>query len=74
MTLTIESAARKDAANAHAATFEHRHFATVAAIIKDLRTFMPSKAHDTMTAHFADAMARTNPRFDRRRFLAACEK
>jgi hypothetical protein len=27
---------------------------------------------DTVAAHFADALERTNPRFDRERFLKAC--
>lgn len=44
---------------------EHRHFATIAAI---LRKFGADE--DTANA-WADELASTNPRFDRRRFVRA---
>lgn len=67
MALTKESAARKDAAT-HG-DFQHRHFATVARILKgksDLANY------GAFCRHFASELVHTNPRFDRRRFLAAC--
>ncbi len=48
---------------------QHRHFATVAAIIAALPDDMLTRA---VADHFADKLAATNPRFDRKRFLAAC--
>lgn len=70
--LTTESATRKDLSNARKATFEHRHFATVAAIIKDMRAYLPGNTGDRVAEEFADSLAGTNPRFDRARFLRAC--
>lgn len=74
--LTSESALRKDLA-AGSPTFQHRHFAAVAAILRaelehaacgqDQRDMMHSVAEA-----FARSLARTNPRFDRTRFLKAC--
>lgn len=61
---------RKDISTAaNGVTLEHRHFSFIAATIADLT---PS-TRDDIAAHFADACARTNPRFDRSRFLAACK-
>lgn len=71
MPLTTESAARKDKTNAHATTFEHRHFARLAAILADMPIRWGQRRGDVIN-HFADQLANTNPRFDRRRFLAAC--
>lgn len=52
---------------------QHRHFATVATIIKSLEDPSISKRdRHTLARHFADELAGTNPRFDRQRFLAAC--
>lgn len=66
--LTKESALRKDQTTAHGAELQHRHFAFIAATIKQMHT-----ADRTIAAkHFADACAGTNPRFDRARFLSAC--
>lgn len=67
MVLTTEAALRKDKTNAHA-TLEHRHFATIAAIIAD----MPLAFSGVVALHFADALRHTNPKFDRARFLRAC--
>lgn len=66
--LTEQSALRKDK-NTGISTMEHRHFATIAAILKgknDLANYGP------FCRHFARELANTNPRFDRKRFLAAC--
>ena len=57
------------------ATLEHRHFAFIAQVI----AAMPDHAatlraqKSSVAAAFADACAKTNPRFDRKRFLAACK-
>ena len=69
--LTIESAARKDRTQPTDANFQHRHFAEIARVIRTL----PGAPDiiDDVAEHFADELARTNPRFDRKRFLAACK-
>ena len=56
--------------NAKTARFEHRHFATIARIIRD----MPARGslEDTIARHFAHELRGTNPRFQASRFLAAC--
>ncbi len=63
--LTQESALRKDL-NSGLGEMQHRHFATIAAILRDIGT-----DRDTCEA-WADRLRRTNSRFDRRRFLRAC--
>lgn len=68
--LTTASAARKDANSAGKATFEHRHFSTVAAIIKNMS--VTADVRHEIAQEFATALASTNPRFDRQHFLAAC--
>lgn len=69
--LTPETALRKDR-NAAPATMQHRHFATIAAIIAEYGSVeSPSEAR-AMARHFADRLTRTNPNFDRARFLRAC--
>lgn len=69
MALTTEAALRKDKTNA-SATMEHRHFATIAAILADLPSEWSRKP--AVIEHFADALRHTNPKFDRARFLRAC--
>jgi hypothetical protein len=50
-------------------TMGHRHFATIADILRDI----PDAGYRAdMADHFADALAATNPRFDRERFIKAC--
>lgn len=77
MPLKAGAALRKDQTNAFASSMEHRHFATIAAILKEL-TPARDKLSLSLTTHryicrlFADRLATTNPRFDRSRFLAAC--
>ena len=78
--LNQSSALRKDVRSAEKAggswpgVLQHRHFAFIAATIKA----MPDHAATLRTQKrsvalaFADACGRTNPRFDRRRFLLAC--
>lgn len=67
MALTTESALRKDRTNANS-TLEHRHFATIAAIIAELR----DEDRQAMADFFVERLRGTNPRFDRRRFMLAC--
>lgn len=82
MTLTIESAARKDRTTERA-TFQHRHFATIADILKRRFTHAPDMRR--LDEHgplrwstldiceiFADELGATNPKFDRDRFMRAC--
>lgn len=68
MPLTTESALRKDR-NTGKATMEHRHFATIAAILRDMPEL---ETHYGRARYFATQLAKTNPRFDRARFLRAC--
>lgn len=72
--LTTESAARKDRTSGQGAELQHRHFAFIAATIASMPDHAATlRAQKRSTAHaFADACARSNPRFDRARFLAAC--
>jgi len=56
---------------------QHRHFATVAAIIRSMEKVNNQEhgfidVREDVAHHFADNLAGTNPRFDRRRFLIAC--
>ena len=64
-----DSQLRKDRATS-LAPLQHRHFATIATIINRLEPafYDPRSLAD----HFADLLAKTNPRFDRERFLRAC--
>ena len=60
------------------ADMQHRHFATVATILSRITCYGPdgaisTEAHKQLCERFADELAGTNPRFDRARFLAACE-
>lgn len=48
---------------------EHRHFAFIAGVIDGIDDPV---AKVSAALSFAKACARTNPRFDRLRFLAAC--
>lgn len=74
MALTSQAAARKDRVNATGTTFEHRHFAAIAGILKGMQ-HDPALTREELTwviERFALELATTNPRFDRARFLAAC--
>ena len=57
---------------ANGVTLEHRHFAFIAATIRT----MPDDGYpsrEDVARLFADACKETNPRFQRARFLAACD-
>lgn len=71
MPLKADAALRKDQTNAFASSMEHRHFATIAAILRDMPVRWGKRRKD-IAEHFADRLATTNPRFDRSRFFAAC--
>lgn len=68
MALSFDAMARKDASTR--ATMEHRHFATIAAIIAMVRE--TDSMRSEIAWHFAAELRHTNPRFDRARFLRAC--
>lgn len=53
---------------ANGVTLQHRHFAFIAATIATL----PANTREIAAVAFADACKRTNARFKRERFLAAC--
>lgn len=67
--LNTESALRKDKRTGLWGDMQHRHYATIAAIIAS----MPLPRRLTVAREFADYLPATNPRFDRTRFLKACE-
>jgi len=82
MPLTPAAAHRKDL-NAKPATMSHAHFRFLAGVLRDLQA--KGNAEDAgaveknegfaayrMQYRLADALALTNPRFNRARFLAAC--
>jgi len=68
--LSQHSALRKDRTNGANAKLEHRHFAFIASVIKGLGLEGSEQRH--VAKCFAAACERTNPRFDRARFLNAC--
>ncbi len=76
MALTKQSAHRKDI-NSGISAMEHRHFATIAKIIREIdQGLIPCSTDATrkfMAELFADELRATNPNFNRARFLAACE-
>lgn len=69
--LTTEAASRKDERTG-LADMQHRHFATVAAIIRTMPEIPGDGTRERVAEHFANELVRTNPRFDRGRFLKAC--
>ena len=72
MTLSTQSALAKDLRN-HSNDMQHRHFATVAAIIAAMREAgFTNRTQTDVAEYFAMNLASSNPRFDRLRFLRAC--
>jgi hypothetical protein len=51
---------------------EHRHYAFIAAVIREMATEGHNAAAE-VAERFAKACAGTNVKFNRERFLAACE-
>lgn len=80
MPLTAESAARKDRTTANGSPeLQHRHFAFIAATLSNMKPTKRNSTFELRTSEwrgacnsFADACAVSNPRFDRKRFLTAC--
>lgn len=73
--LSTEAALRKDKTQPSDNAMQHRHFATIAAIIADKfgeKTTSTEWNQKDIANHFADALTATNPKFDRARFLRAC--
>lgn len=69
MSLTKETANRKDLRTG-VSPMQHRHYTTVAAIIR----IMPEGlSHREIALHFARELRPTNPNFDEERFLRACK-
>ena len=62
-------ALRKDQANADRPTLQHRHYAVLAGIFAKRNKVANCNG---VCRFFADELAKTNPRFDRKRFLIAC--
>ncbi len=78
MTLKPEAAARKDRTQPTDANFQHRHFAEIARIIRNLDSVHNGEQgfidiRSDVANHFARELAGSNPRFDRDRFLTACQ-
>lgn len=71
MTLTLRAAAIKDRNATKAVDFQHRHFAAIAATIRDL-DLIDGMDRSIIAHGFARDLAKTNPKFDRTRFLCAC--
>lgn len=68
MALSTKAAASKDIRTGKS-EMQHRHFATVAAILRMLP--LDTLTQEKVARHFADELGDTNPRFDRTRFLKA---
>jgi hypothetical protein len=66
--LTKQSALSKDQRNASKPVMEHRHFAVVAGVLADL----DDATREQVALHFAAKLAATNPKFNKARFMAAC--
>lgn len=70
MPLKPKTANRKDLRTG-ISPMQHRHFCTIAAIVRGLGT-EHTWTQENLARYFAAELAATNPRFDRERFLAAC--
>lgn len=76
MPLATHTAAAKDR-NTGMVPMQHRHFATIATIIRNMEK-VHNQSHgfidirEDVAEHFADHLALTNDKFDRDRFIAAC--
>lgn len=69
--LTQESATRKDARTG-LADMQHRHFTTIATIIREAN--VAESARQEMEDVFAARLNSTNPKFDVARFRRACKR
>lgn len=71
MPLTSQAASIKDTRTGKA-PMQHRHFCTIAAIIKGMAGEDFEGLRGVVARRFANELASTNPNFDRDRFLTAC--
>ena len=74
MTLTIQSAMRKDISTGKSVSLQHRHFAFIAAVLAETKPIDSGSfiQWEQTVAAFAKACSRTNPNFDLDRFVRAC--
>lgn len=78
MSLTTQSAHRKDIRSGKGARMEHRHFSFIAATIAEMPIFeggtskLAKFSRQEIADMFAEACRGSNPRFDRERFMRAC--
>lgn len=49
-----------------------KHFQMVADVLVDVAPYIPATRYAEVCGRFADALQRTNPRFQRSRFMSAC--
>ena len=72
--LSTQAALRKDRTQPSGPILQHRHFAFIAAVIANMPTHAATlRTQKESTARaFAEACAKSNPRFDHARFLRAC--
>lgn len=71
MALETKAAHRKDLL-LRLAPMQHRHFATIATIIREMSGGFSEEEREDIAVAFADRLRETNPNFDRDRFLRAC--
>lgn len=69
--LTKESALRKDVRTG-ISNMQHRHFTTIATIIRGMEDAWSPKARAHIAHRFANELSGTNQNFDHERFLKAC--
>lgn len=69
--LSTQAANRKDVTSG-IGRMGHRHFATIATIIREYQG--EPVTQKLMAGYFADRLDETNENFDRKRFIAACAK
>lgn len=53
-------------------TLTRQHFQLIADVLKRAKFNTTELGHRTICEDFADELAKTNPNFNRRRFLTAC--
>jgi hypothetical protein len=53
-------------------TMTRRHYELVAGTINRLKAYLDDKSRRRVALEFAEALAGTNDRFDRERFMKAC--
>ena len=69
MSLSTQAAMQKDKSTGKSVELQHRHFAFIAAVIKDIAD---AGQRYEMAYHFALACRGSNKAFDHDRFMRAC--